>query len=286
MRNNALFIILAMVLAASGCQSMEMVPAPEGPGHPGGDFTQHYKYSHFGTTQNAEFSVELVFKEGTLQEGLNEMDIIIHDKDNRDVTGANVSMTPWMPRMNHGSNTVPMVMERGGGTYSARKVDITMPGLWQLKVRVSTVSANDEAVFEFMIAPSGEMMDMMQTPHTSPDMGMGMDMGKTKVVSARQLFNVSYETDGHIPMNSIHSWRLQVNNNRRMAVTGATIKVSGGMPAHGHGLPTRPIVTESDTPGVYHIDGMKFTMPGEWVVRLNIDTGLEQDTAEFFLLVQ
>ena len=278
-----LLALLVLTLAVSGCQSMELMPEAEGPDHPGYEFTQHYKHSHFAVTQGGHYSVELVFREGTLQEGLNEMDVIIHDKDDRDVTGANVSIIPYMPVHRHGVDITPMVMERGGGTYSARNVDITMAGKWDLRVRISTVMANDEAIFEFMIEPGGSMMDTMHVPH---DMSMDKEIDLTSVVSARNLFNVSYEAPWPVPMNRLHSWDIWITTPSREPVTGANITVNGGMPAHGHGLPTRPVVVETDVLGKYRIDGIKFTMPGEWVVRLHIDTPFDKDTAEFILMVQ
>jgi len=282
MRIFALLAIALIAMTAMGCESLEFVPADGGMGHSGHDFTRHYEHSHFGVTNNGDFSVEVIFREGTLKLGLNEMDIIVHDKLDSDVTGGNVSVTPWMPDHGHGTAMVPMVMERGGGTYSARNIDITMPGRWQLKINISNVRTSDEATFEFMVSPAGHMMNEMQSPHDTPV----TDMGKTKVVSARQIFHATYETDWPVPMNRIHSWKVWLRTPRREAVTGAFITVSGGMPAHGHGLPTQPIATEGDVPGLYIIDGMKFTMPGMWVVQLHIDTGHKTDTVEFTLMVQ
>jgi hypothetical protein len=111
-------------------------------------------------------------------------------------------------------------------------------------------------------------------------------MGMTMVSSQRKLFNVSYEAPFPIPLNRRHSWELMIANPRREAVTGAKVTVSGGMPAHGHGLPTKPVVVDTGFPGKYRLDGMKFTMPGEWRLKLHIDTGFEKDTAEFIFRVQ
>jgi len=283
MNKFAFIPLLVLILVSSGCQSLEMVPDPEGPEHPGEEFTRHYNYSHFAVTKEGNYSVELVFKDGTIKEGINNIDIIIHDRDNMDVTGAAVSIIPYMPIHQHSADMTPIVIERGGGTYSARNVDITMPGRWQLTVRVSTVRANDEAVFDLMIEPGGGLMETMHTPH---DMQMGKDTGRTSVVSARQMFKVTYKAPIPIPLNRLHSWDLTISTPRREAVTGANIQVDGGMPAHGHNLSTRPVVVETSMPGKYRIDGMKFTMPGEWVVRLHIDSGLETDTAEFIFMVR
>ena len=49
-------------------------------------------------------------------------------------------------------------------------------------------------------------------------------------------------------------------------VSGAKISIDGGMRSHGHGLPTKPQVTATKVSGLYKIEGLKFTMPGEWDV--------------------
>ena len=45
-----------------------------------------------------------------------------------------------------------------------------------------------------------------------------------------------------------------------------TIAMEGGMPAHGHGLPTAPKVVATGKVGEYRIDGLKYSMTGEWLL--------------------
>lgn len=53
-------------------------------------------------------------------------------------------------------------------------------------------------------------------------------------------------------------------------VDGATITVDGGMPQHGHGLPTKPRVTRSLGGGIYEIEGVRFNMGGWWEFKLTV----------------
>jgi hypothetical protein len=53
-------------------------------------------------------------------------------------------------------------------------------------------------------------------------------------------------------------------------VDNATIEIDGGMPQHGHGLPTKPRVTRSLGDGRYEIEGLRFNMGGWWELRLAI----------------
>jgi hypothetical protein len=67
------------------------------------------------------------------------------------------------------------------------------------------------------------------------------------------------------------------------AVDGATIAIGGGMPQHGHGLPTRPRVTKELGGGVYEISGVRFNMGGWWEFSLDITSSVGSDKVTFNL---
>jgi hypothetical protein len=97
-------------------------------------------------------------------------------------------------------------------------------------------------------------------------------------VSGRGVYTVSFESSLEpIEINQIHSWVLHVFKDNE-AVTGASLIVTGGMPAHDHGMPTRPRVTEELGDGVYQLDGMRFHMGGYWEVSIEIEAGGVRDT--------
>ncbi len=86
-----------------------------------------------------------------------------------------------------------------------------------------------------------------------------------------------------IPMNQIHSWIIHLKTPAGQPVDGAQMSVSGGMPVHRHGLPTEPRVTGYLGNGDYLLEGMKFTMAGEWLVRLDISAGGKSDKLKIYL---
>ena len=67
------------------------------------------------------------------------------------------------------------------------------------------------------------------------------------------------------------------------AVDGAVITIDGGMPQHGHGLPTSPRMTGDLGGGVYEIGGVRFNMRGWWEFKLTIDGPAGIDTVTFNL---
>ena len=78
-------------------------------------------------------------------------------------------------------------------------------------------------------------------------------------------------------MNAIHTWTITVTDTEGKPVTDGEITVDGGMPAHGHGLPTTPEGTKNlgDRPCL--VEGVKFSMPGDWVVTFIIKSGGKED---------
>ena len=109
----------------------------------------------------------------------------------------------------------------------------------------------------------------------------------TSGLSDGGLFAVSWTSDpAGPPLSQVHTWTIHVENAHGQPVTDASIFVDGGMPQHGHGLPTSPQVTENLGNGDYLVEGMKFQMPGWWQVRLNISSGTQRDTVTFNLTVQ
>lgn len=109
----------------------------------------------------------------------------------------------------------------------------------------------------------------------------------TSRLSDDGLFQVSWSSDADVPpLNQIHTWTLHIETADGQPVEGATILVDGGMPQHGHGLPTNPQVTEDLGGGDYRLEGMRFQMPGFWEVRFNISANGQDDSITFNLILE
>lgn len=92
-------------------------------------------------------------------------------------------------------------------------------------------------------------------------------------------FIVTYTTpDGPPEINRMHSWILHIESDSGDAIEGAQIEVDGGMPAHDHGLPTRPQVTEELGDGYYRLDGVRFHMRGQWEMVVTIRSDESEET--------
>ena len=88
-----------------------------------------------------------------------------------------------------------------------------------------------------------------------------------------------------LAINTIHSWELVLHTADGVPLSGARMSIVGGMPDHNHGLPTSPVVTGEIAPGRYLLEGVRFHMPGRWLLTFDVTSaqGRESATLEFQL---
>lgn len=86
-------------------------------------------------------------------------------------------------------------------------------------------------------------------------------------------------------VNQLHSWKVKLSTPQGEPVKGASFTVSGGMPQHGHGFPTKPRVTREIGDGVYLLEGMKFSMTGWWQLKLGIQAAPGPDQVSFNIVI-
>ena len=86
-----------------------------------------------------------------------------------------------------------------------------------------------------------------------------------------------------IPQGKLQSWTLHLETATGTPVDTAKVMVDGGMPQHGHGLPTKPRVTRPLGNGDHAVEGLKFNMGGWWVVKFAIAGSAGTDSVTFNL---
>jgi hypothetical protein len=129
----------------------------------------------------------------------------------------------------------------------------------------------------------GPRVALAATPAATPTSRPTPIPGATAAWSDKKLFRVSYvSAPTPVPMLAVHSWTLTIVDADEHPVDDATLVVLGGMPAHAHGLPTTPAVANLGA-GRYRVDGLKFHMPGAWVVAFRIKAKAGIDSVSFAL---
>ena len=113
----------------------------------------------------------------------------------------------------------------------------------------------------------------------------GLDFSQDRM-TAREKYRVQiHPLADPVAINKIHAWEISLRTVAGQPVAGARIQVAGGMPQHGHGFPTRPRVTKELPDGRYLLEGMKFSMPGWWEIKLKVDAAPGADDITFNTMV-
>ncbi len=130
--------------------------------HGGREFTQHLPGSNLRVTEKGMFSVEMNIPDKRLKVGVNTLDIIIHEQRDRDVTGAKITFTPWMPEMGHGVFDPPVVVEKGNGLYTIENIVLVMGGHWEIRINIKWGDVEDNVVFDFPIVRTSDTYDYIK----------------------------------------------------------------------------------------------------------------------------
>jgi hypothetical protein len=101
--------------------------------------------------------------------------------------------------------------------------------------------------------------------------------------SANRLYTATLEPTEALRPRRLQSVRITVIDGAGLPVEGAAMTIGGGMPQHGHGLPTRPRMTRAIAAGTYEIEGVRFNMGGWWEFKVTIATDRGEDTITFNL---
>jgi hypothetical protein len=110
-----------------------------------------------------------------------------------------------------------------------------------------------------------------------------LDYGRTRSSEGGLYRGVIHPDGDSIPKGKLQRWTLHVEGTNGTPIDSASIAVDGGMPQHGHGLPTKPLVTRRLGNGDYLIEGMKFNMGGWWVVKFRVSAAAGVDSLVFNL---
>jgi hypothetical protein len=109
------------------------------------------------------------------------------------------------------------------------------------------------------------------------------EFGTGPRTSASRQFVATLEPDQPLRPRRMHTLRVAVTDAAGVPVDDANIQIDGGMPQHGHGLPTRPRVTRALGHGLYEIEGVRFNMGGWWEFKLAITAPSGSDVVTFNL---
>jgi len=106
-------------------------------------------------------------------------------------------------------------------------------------------------------------------------------------VSEQGAFEVTLDpqfTDS-VAINEFLEWVLTIKTPDGKMVAPARVSISGGMPLHGHGLPSQPQVSAHPEDGKYLVKGLMFNMNGDWELGFDIQSEDQTDKVNFELKI-
>jgi len=124
---------------------------------------------------------------------------------------------------------------------------------------------------------------MMMIHGTGAKRPAASDFGLGPRSSAQGRYVATLEPAKPLRPRQMQTVHVTVRDADGRAIDEAQISIDGGMPQHGHGLPTRPRVTRNLGDGIYEIEGVRFNMGGWWEFKLAIAGPGGADTVTFNL---
>ncbi|MEF8823731.1 MAG: FixH family protein [Desulfohalobiaceae bacterium] len=253
-------------------------------------FSPHYEDSYFAVGENCDISAELLAGSSGIRQGSNDIQAILHNQMDQDVTGATLEFFLLGPEGEE-KQLSPNIREERGGLYSVN--DLQIPNLEErtLVVKMERNTVRDRVLFdlqEMSLTSAEAVSHTHQVMHDAREIPEDLDTSR-EVESQKGRFTISYSIKDReeIPIGDFHSWKLHVEDAQTgETVNRALIAINGDMPRHGHGMPSNPEAAFLGN-GNYRLDGLKFHMPGWWQLALTISTADKYDRAVFnFILEQ
>jgi hypothetical protein len=102
-------------------------------------------------------------------------------------------------------------------------------------------------------------------------------------VSAGRRYAATLQPRAALRVRQLQAVPVLITDASGRPIEGASISVDGGMPEHGHGLPTQPKVRRALGAGLYEIEGLRFNMGGWWELKLAVESHAGADTITFNL---
>src|SRR5262249_30259399 len=124
---------------------------------------------------------------------------------------------------------------------------------------------------------------MMMVRGTGAKRPAASDFGLGPRVSAAGRYVAMLEPFQPLRPRQMQTVRVRLRDANGRAVDDAQISIGGRRPQHGHGLPTRPLVTRMLGDGIYEIEGVRFNMGGWWEFKMVIAGSRGGDVVTFNL---
>lgn len=122
-------------------------------------------------TEQGQYQIDIEFEE-QMQVGHNSMKMWIRKQKGMQPIDqdATIEIVTWMAIHEHGTKVSPVIKAMGDGHYMVKMLNFTMPGPWEIHIRITQDNKEDSAIIN--VSVSGE----------AKKGGMQMNSGKKKMM--------------------------------------------------------------------------------------------------------
>jgi hypothetical protein len=104
-------------------------------------------------TEQGYYLLDVQFITQPVKVGRNTMKLTIYEKKSKKPVEKklDIEVVPWMPKHEHGTTDAPAVREIEKGQYLIEGIDFSMPGRWEVYVRMTDGRKEDTGVFDVSV---------------------------------------------------------------------------------------------------------------------------------------
>lgn len=117
------------------------------------DDTHHEGHTNDEMLVSADghFQAELTAMPTKSVVGDNMVHLELMNAENEPISGATIEVEAFMPMHGHGTPEAPTFSEDGDGLYTISNINYTMPGIWELRIDITSGETQDRIVAEYTV---------------------------------------------------------------------------------------------------------------------------------------
>lgn len=155
------------------------------------------------------------------------------------------------------------------------------------KTHIPTISGKIHLYLQYLINSKLYYSIILSSIIITPSLALAQQEHVYTTDNAR--YQLQLRAPKKIELNKIYHWQARLISNKQSLkdIDLNKVIISGGMPAHRHGLPTQPIATNliglTNTEVHFTIKGLKFQMWGAWYIQVQLNQHSEPLVINFKL---
>ena len=144
-----IFFIVCVVFSLYTANSLQAAKSPLIHESIHARYAQAASVSLSQTSAKDLFQVQMVIQGKGLKVGNNRVELVLLDKNEKEVSGSQITVLPVLYRHGEGMLVKPTVIDKGEGRYMVENLYFDMVGHWEIRIKIRKGEIEDVAIFDF-----------------------------------------------------------------------------------------------------------------------------------------